>query len=67
MDYKTYQQRLEHRIACNWQAASAGQEQPFLKNGKVYLYMWNRISGQHAYYCISDDLFLTDSEALDRF
>ena len=34
-----------------WVAACGGNEKPFVKNGKTYLYMWNYKSRVHAYYC----------------
>jgi hypothetical protein len=40
-----------------WQVGGGGEEQPFLKNGKWYLYVWNRKTGKHAYYCYADDIY----------
>ena len=45
-----------------WIPACNGLEEPFEICGKRYQYMWNYRSGEHAYYCISDDVFLSDSE-----
>lgn len=66
MDYETFQKNIQRKIDYSWQPANGGREEPFLKQGKIYLYMWNRTSGQHAYYCVSDDLFLTDLQAFSR-
>lgn len=46
-----------------WQAACGGTEQPFNFQGKRYHYLWHKVAGVHAYYCITDDLFLGDEEA----
>lgn len=45
-----------------WIPACNGLEEPFEIRGKRYQYMWNYRSGEHAYYCITDDVFLSDSE-----
>lgn len=50
----------------NWIPACGGTETPFTsRSGKRLLYMWNRATGQHAYYDMGADLFLTDSEAAE--
>lgn len=51
----------------NWVAACGGTEQPFNYRGKSYLYMWNNATGEHKYYCRTDDLFLADEEAEKLF
>ena len=43
-----------------WVVACGGTETPFTYNGKTYLYMWNPATGEHAYYCETDDLFVED-------
>ena len=45
-----------------WEAACGGLETPFQYRGKTYLYMWNRMTGQHAHYCQTDDVFLNKEE-----
>ncbi|NIU01629.1 MAG: hypothetical protein GWN01_12155 [Nitrosopumilaceae archaeon] len=46
----------------HWIPACGGTEKPFQYEGKQYLYMWNSKSGTHAYYCITDDVFLGNRE-----
>ena len=41
-----------------WIPACGGTEKPFTYKGREFLYMWNTVTGEHDYYCISDDLFL---------
>jgi|DEB0MinimDraft_3_1074331.scaffolds.fasta_scaffold217237_3 hypothetical protein len=43
-----------------WIPACGGTEKPFTVQGKVYLYMWNWQTREHAYYCQTDDMFVTD-------
>jgi len=57
---------LDKHAAVSWVAASGGQETEFTKNGKRYLYMWNTFTKEHAYYCISEDLFLTSKQSHER-
>lgn len=45
-----------------WVPACGGAEKPFLRHGVRYLYMWNSISGDHAYYNMDGDMF---EEGLD--
>lgn len=47
-----------------WQPACGGTETPFkTRTGKTLLYMWNRSTGEHAYYDVDADVFLTNEEA----
>lgn len=46
----------------DWISACGGTEQPFVFQGKHYLYMWNRSSKVHAYYCITDEVFADDDK-----
>lgn len=49
----------------NWIPACGGTEQPFTaRSGAVLLYMWNTTTGNHAYYHVGADVFLTTEEAL---
>lgn len=49
-----------------WQPACGGTETPFTaRNGKTLHYMWNRCTGEHAYYNVTDDVFLTNEEAME--
>jgi len=41
-----------------WQPACGGLELPFDYDGKTYLYMWNTETGEHSYYCMTDDVFV---------
>lgn len=43
-----------------WVAACGGTEKAFMYKGKKYLYMWNWATSEHSYYCISDDVFISD-------
>lgn len=43
-----------------YQIAGGGKETPFLKNGKWYLYVFNKKTGKHEYYSYSDDLYMND-------
>ena len=48
----------------NWIAASGGIETPFMtRTGRLLLYMWNTRTGEHAYYDLHSDLFLSYEEA----
>lgn len=48
----------------NWVPACGGSELPFkTRSGKVLHYMWNRTTGEHAYYCVTDDVFLSNEDA----
>ena len=44
----------------NWVVAAGGKEPVMEIEGKKYQYYWETVSGKHAYYCLTDDLFLTD-------
>lgn len=47
-----------------WVAACGGTEKPFMtRSGRTLHYMWNNVTGQHAYYDVGRDIFLTDEEA----
>lgn len=54
---------LQNKVDAAWQPACGGTELPFQKDGKTYLYMWNPLTGQHAHYCETDDVFLSAAEA----
>lgn len=48
----------------NWVPACGGTEVPFkTRTGRTLLYMWNKTTGEHAYYEQSSDTFLTNEEA----
>lgn len=48
----------------DWVPACGGTETPFkTRSGRVLLYMWNRTTGEHAYYDVEQDIFLTSEEA----
>lgn len=40
-----------------WRPACGGMETPFHWGDKEYLYMYNTITGEHAYYNATDDIF----------
>ena len=40
-----------------WVPACGGTETEFEYDGKTYLYMWNYVTKDHAYYCVTDDAF----------
>jgi len=42
---------------CHWVAACGGTETPFHYKGKQYLFMWNKVTGKHSYYCLCTDTF----------
>lgn len=47
-----------------WIPACGGTEKPFMtRSGRLLLYMWNRATGEHAYYDVERDVFLDDEEA----
>lgn len=49
----------------DWVAACGGTETPFTtRTGRRLLYMWNRTTGEHAYYDVQRDVFLTNEEAI---
>jgi hypothetical protein len=48
----------------SWIPACGGTETPFrARSGQVLLYMWNRVTGEHAYYDVHGDMFLSNEEA----
>ncbi len=48
----------------NWIPACNGTEVPFkARNGHVLHYMWNKSTGEHAYYDQTADVFLTFEES----
>lgn len=54
----------DQRVAAAWMPACGGTEQPTkTRSGKVLLYCWNRITGEHAYLDVGADVFLTNAEA----
>lgn len=47
-----------------WIPACGGTETPFTsRTGRRLLYMWNQTTGEHAYYDVYRDLFLSQEEA----
>ncbi len=47
-----------------WVAACGGTETPFTtRTGRRLLYMWNPSTGEHAYYDVVNDVFLSADEA----
>lgn len=50
-------------IDAAWRPANGGTELPFVRHDRMYVYMFNEITRQHAYYCLSTDLFLSDEQA----
>ena len=47
-----------------WIAACGGTEAPFTtRTGRRLLYMWNPTTGEHAYYDVGNDVFLSNDEA----
>ena len=47
----------------NWIPACGGSEVPFNVGGRRLHYLWNRTTGEHAYYDLRNDIFLTNAEA----
>lgn len=48
----------------DWRPASGGTEQPFLtKSGIRVIYLWQPLTGAHAYLNLDTDTFMTDDEA----
>jgi len=47
----------------DWVPACGGTEVPFVVKGQRLHYMWNRKTGQHAYYHCDRDVFLLPHEA----
>lgn len=51
--------------APDWVPACGGAETPFTtRTGRRLLYMWNPTAGEHAYYDLLRDVFLTTDEAI---
>lgn len=51
-------------IDCHWIPGNGGTEKPFTTRTKhMVQWMWNTISGQHAYYCLTTDLFVENNHA----
>lgn len=47
-----------------WVPACGGTEKEFTtRTGKRLIYMWDMVTGDHAYYCLDTDTFLTNDEA----
>lgn len=46
-----------------WVPACGGTEQPFNVGNFRLLYMWNQVTGEHAYLNLATDIFLTNEEA----
>lgn len=47
-----------------WIPACGGTETPFTtRTGRRLLYMWNPTTGEHAYYDVINDVFLSADEA----
>lgn len=47
-----------------WVAGCGGSEVPFTtRTGRVLHYMWNYVTGEHAYYDVRNDVFLTNEES----
>ena len=50
--------------APDWVPACGGTETPFTtRTGRRLLYMWNLSTGEHAYYDVASDIFLSNDEA----
>lgn len=48
----------------DWVPACGGTEVPFTtRTGRRLLYMWNTETGEHAYYDVVNDIFLSGDEA----
>ncbi len=48
----------------NWIPACGGTEQPFrTRTGRTLQYLWCPATGEHAYYDVGNDVFLTNEEA----
>ena len=41
---------------------SGGKEEPFKKNGKWYLYVWDSKENKHYYYSYDDDIYYPDTD-----
>ncbi|MEO8188496.1 MAG: hypothetical protein ABI580_14160 [Burkholderiaceae bacterium] len=62
------QRTEEAAIAEDWVRACGGTEQPFeTRSARALLYMWNRTSGEHAYYDVERDVFLTRKRPATRW
>ena len=48
-----------------WEPAYGGTEQPFTtRTGRRLQYLYNAVTGEHAYYDVKNDVFLTTDEAM---
>lgn len=46
-----------------WQPACNGTEQPYkTRKGFIVQYMWNSVTGVHQYYCVTEDLWVDNTE-----
>lgn len=53
-------------VGDDWVAGCGGTETPFrTRSGRMLFYMWNRTTGEHAYYDVERDVFLSFEEASD--
>lgn len=51
-------------IGDDWVAGCGGTETPFrTRTGRLLFWMWNRTTGEHAYYDVERDVFLSNEEA----
>lgn len=47
-----------------WVAGCSGTEMPFeTRTGRILHYMFNKTTGEHAYYDVRNDIFLSNDEA----
>jgi len=45
-----------------WRIGCGGTEVPFIRNGNLYLYVWNSAENKHYYYSFAEDLFILDMQ-----
>jgi len=50
-----------------WVRASGGTEEPFFKDGKKYLYVYNPALRKHAYLDVGSDIILSEVEEMEVF
>ncbi len=50
-----------------WVPACSGTEKPFNVGNYHLCYMWNQVTGEHAYLNLATDIFLTPQEVSEIF
>tara|TARA_Y100000031_G_C8024878_1_gene294363 strand:+ start:399 stop:605 length:207 start_codon:yes stop_codon:yes gene_type:complete len=61
----TLEQVAERKEQASWVPACGGNEKPFMCKGRKLQYMWNTFTKQHAYYDMTNDVFLEQDQLIE--